>query len=145
MPFLTFPIGTGGVFVDIYVALSTPRIDVLKALNMSYPSPMRARALIDTGAGISGISPQIAGALGLVPSGIMPIISATTGGAAHNCNLYDVCLAFVQPSVKVLGVNIPVFEVDLFTLGVDVLLGRDVLSQCLCIYDGMHSTFILAF
>jgi hypothetical protein len=44
-----------------------------------------------------------------------------------------------------LGVNIPVIEVDLFSPGVDVLLGRDMLGQCLCIYDGQNRTFILAF
>jgi hypothetical protein len=76
---------------------------------------------------------------------VTPIHSATTGGTSQNCNLYDVCLAFVQPSIKVLGVNIPVIEVDLFSPGIDVLLGRDMLGQCLCIYDGQSSTFVLAF
>jgi predicted aspartyl protease len=101
MPFLTFPIGADGVLVDIHVALSTPRVDVLKAMGMSYPAPFKARALIDTGAARSGISPQIASALGLKPTGTIAIISATTGAAAHNCNLYDVSLAFVQPLLKV--------------------------------------------
>jgi gag-polyprotein putative aspartyl protease len=145
MPFLTFPIGAEGALVDIFVALSTPRVDTLKAAGISFPPPEKAKALIDTGASISSISPRIAKGLGLIPSGITPIYSATTGVASQNCNLYDVCLAFVQPSIKVLGVNIPVIEVDLFTPGVDVLLGRDMLRQCLCIYDGQSRTFILAF
>jgi predicted aspartyl protease len=144
MPFLTFPIVAEGALVDIFVALSTPRVDVLKAAGMGYPAPEKAKALIDTGASISSISPRIAKGLGLVPSGVTPIYSATTGVAPQNCNLYDVCLAFVQPSIKVLGVNIPVIEVDLFT-GIDVLLGRDMLGQCLCIYDGQSNTFVLAF
>lgn len=145
MPFPTLPIENGGVFVDIYVALSTPRIDMLRSMGLAFPAPLKARALIDTGAGISGITPEIAGSLKLVPSGIMPIISATTGGAPHNCNLYDVCLAFISPSVKVLDVNLPVFEADLSMIGVDVLLGRDVLSHCLGIYDGKRGVFTLAF
>jgi hypothetical protein len=145
MPFLSFPIDPGGVLVDIFVAMSTPRIDVLKAAGMKYPPPETAKALIDTGAGISSISPRIARALALVPSGVTPIHSATTGGAPQNCNLYDVCLAFVQPSIKVLGVAIPVIEVELGTPGIEVLLGRDILRQCLCVYDGQSGTFVLAF
>jgi hypothetical protein len=31
MPFLTFPIDQSGILIDLYVALSSPRIDVLKA------------------------------------------------------------------------------------------------------------------
>lgn len=145
MPFLTFPVGADGALVGVFVALSTPRIDVLKAAGIGFPPPVKANALIDTGASISSISPRIAMGLGLAPSSITPIHSATTGKAPQNCNVYDVCLAFVQPSVKVLGVNIPVIEVDLSTPGVDVLLGRDMLGQCLFIYDGQSGTFVLAF
>jgi hypothetical protein len=145
MPFLTFPINQGGVLIDIYVALSSPRIDVLKEAGLTYPPPVKARALIDTGAGISGITPQIASALGLVPSGKLAISSATTGSGFQECNLYDVCLAFSQPSIKVLGVNIPVVELDLSAIGPDALLGRDMLRQCLCIYDGQAGVFTLAF
>lgn len=142
--FLTSPIGAEGALVDIFVAMSTPRIDALKAAGMSFRPPEKAKALIDTGASISSISPRIAKSLGLVPTGITPISSATTGVASQNSNLYDVCLAFIQPSIKVLGVNIPVIEVELFTPGVDVLLGRAMLKQCLCIYDGPNSRFTLA-
>jgi predicted aspartyl protease len=145
MPFLTVPIGAEGVLVDIFIALSTPRIDALKAAGMPFPPPEKAKALIDTGASISSISPQIAKSLGLIPTGITAICSATTGVAPQSSNLYDVCLAFVQPSIKVLGVTISVIEVDIFTPGVEVLLGRDMLRQCLCIYDGHSSTFTLAF
>jgi hypothetical protein len=144
MPFLTFPIGAEGALVDIFIALSTPRVDALKAAGMSFPPPAKAKALIDTGASITSISPAIAKGLGLVPTGITPICSATTGSTPQNTNLYDVCLAFVQHSIKVLGVNIPVIEVDLFTPGVDVLLGRDMLTQCLFIYNGQSATFLLA-
>jgi hypothetical protein len=145
MPFLTVPIGAEGALVDVFVALSTPRVDMLKVAGMGFPPPERAKALIDSGASISSISPRIAKSLSLVPTGITPIYSATTGGASQNCNLYDVCLAFAQPSIKVLGVNIPVIEVHVFTPGVDVLLGRDMLRQCLCIYDGPGASFTLAF
>jgi hypothetical protein len=145
MPFLTFPIDQSGVLIDLYVALSSPRIDVLKASGMSYPTPVKARAMIDTGAAVSSISPGIATHLGLVPSGKMAICSATTGSGSQECNLYDVCLAFMYPSVKVLGVNIPVVELDLSTIGIDALLGRDMLCQCLCIYDGQRASFTMAF
>jgi predicted aspartyl protease len=145
MPFLTSPIAAEGALVDIFIALSTPRVDALKAAGMGFPPPEKAKALIDTGASISSISPRIAKGLCLIPTGITSICSATTGVAPQNCNLYDVCLAFVQPSIKVLGVTIPVIEVEIFTPGVDVLLGRDMLRQCLCIYDGPSSKFTLAF
>ena len=70
MPFLTFPIGAEGALVNIFVALSTPRVDALKAAGLGFPPPEKAKALIDTGASISSISPRIAKGLALVPSGV---------------------------------------------------------------------------
>jgi hypothetical protein len=146
MPFLTIPIGPDGALIDLHVALSTPRIDALKAAGKSFPPPATARAVIDTGASITSISPRIATSLGLVPTGKTTVKSATTGSAPQPCNLYDVALAFLQPGIHthVFGVTIPVIELDLAAANYEALLGRDLLRQCLCVYDGKRGELILA-
>jgi hypothetical protein len=146
MPFLTIPIGPEGALIDLHVALSTPRIDALKAAGMGFPPPQMACAMIDTGASITSISSRIANALGLVPTGKTTVTGATTGSVPHITNQYDVALAFLQPGVHthVFGVTIPVIEIDLGSPNIDALLGRDLLRQCLCVYNGKKDELVLA-
>ena len=42
-PFLSLPIGAEGAIVDVFVALSTPRVDALKMAGMSFPPPEKAK------------------------------------------------------------------------------------------------------
>lgn len=145
MPFLTIPFGSEGPLTDIYVALSTPRVDALKKAGLLYPPPKVVTGLVDTGASCSAIALSVVQDLGLVPSGTIQLYSTTTGSHPQTCNLYDVCLAFVQPEVKVIGVTIPVVEANLTNRKFEAIIGRDALEHCLFIYDGKHSTFTLAF
>jgi hypothetical protein len=66
MPSLSLPIGADGAVIDVFVALSTPRVNALKMAGMAFPPPEKARAQIDTGTNISSISPRIAQKLALV-------------------------------------------------------------------------------
>jgi predicted aspartyl protease len=144
MSFVTVPIGAAGPLVEVHVALSTPRIDALKAKGRTWPPPVPAKALVDTGSSLTTVSPRIATVLGLIPTGQIDVNSATTGQTPRPCYLYDVCLAFVRPTLIVLGATIPVAEVELANPDIDMLLGRDMLAQCLCVYDGRAGAFTLA-
>jgi hypothetical protein len=145
MPFLTVPFGPDGPLTDLYVALSTPRIDALKKANLAYPPPVQITGLIDTGASCSAIDPTAVSSLGLTPSGKAQVLSSTTGTTPQTCDVFDVCLAFVNPEVKVIGVTISVFEASFANRRFNMLIGRDVLDSCLFIYDAKHKTFSLAF
>ncbi len=147
MPFLTIPIGAEGASIDLHVALEYATDRCPQGGREGLPAARAGPRLIDTGASISAISPRIANTLGLVPTGKATIKSATTGPASHTCNLYDVALAFLQPGLQthIFGVTIPVIELDLGSPGIDAILGRDLLRQCLCVYDGKRGEPTLAF
>ena len=145
MPFLTVSFGPEGPLTDLYVALSTPRVDALKKAGLPFPPPVLVTGLIDTGASCSAIDPSAVQSLGLIPSGKTQVYSSTTGTLPQSCDLYDVCLAFARPELKVIGVTIPVIEANFTNRKFKLLIGRDVLQLCLFVYDGKHGTFSLAF
>src|SRR4051794_1484897 len=106
----------------MYVALSTPKIDALKKAGQQFPLPVKISALIDTGASCSAIDPSVVKALGLIPTGTTHIYTPSTGAGSHPCHLYDVCLAFINPEIRVVGVTIPVIEAELFNQSIQALI-----------------------
>jgi hypothetical protein len=144
MPFLTIPLAPEGPLIDLAIALSTPRVDALKAVGLPFPSPVWVPGLIDTGANCSAIDGHVIKALGLVPSGTANVLSVTSG-SYQVCNLYDVCIAFAKPAVTVMHVNMPVIEASFAGRKYNALIGRDLLRQCLFFYNGAADTFTLSF
>jgi hypothetical protein len=58
MPHINLQMSPGdGPLIDIFVGVSFPRRDALKAAGHVAPNPIRARALIDTGASCSCVDP----------------------------------------------------------------------------------------
>ena len=60
---------------------------------------------------------------------------------------YDVSLQIVtsEPSDAFKRSVLPVVASDLVIQGFDVLLGRDILEECLLVYDGIMGTFSFAY
>jgi len=91
--------------------------------------------------------------LGLQPTGVIPILTASTGSTPHNCNQYDVSVWFPQaptlihsqPMPYPVHLTLPVTETDFSAQGFQVLIGRDVLSRGVFIYNGLGGRFTLAF
>jgi hypothetical protein len=115
------------------------------------PEPKHGLALIDTGASISGVDNGIIEALGVKPVGSVKLVSAK-GGALHL--LYPATFSF--PGTPLPGIN---FE---RVAGVELqepqasdtqvkgppliaIIGRDVLRQCLLIYNGYLGYITLSF
>jgi hypothetical protein len=85
--------------------------------------------------------------LGLQPTGRTAIRTPSTGGAVHYCDQYDVSL-FIPGSTSSAGHLVeamPVITTHVRSLGLDGLLGRDVLNNCILIYNGTASAFTLAY
>ncbi len=59
------------------------------------------------------------------------------------CNQYDVALLIYHDSSPLVLGNIPVVGSDL--AGIEALIGRDVLSVCLLVYDGVARHVSIAF
>jgi predicted aspartyl protease len=119
----------------------------LAKANQPVPQPIRIRGLIDTGASCSAIDPAVSQALGLVSTGTVDICTPSTSAANHACDQYDVLIAIYMdpPDVHIASVTIPVISAPLAHMGIQALIGRDILDQALLIYNGKSQQITLAF
>lgn len=147
MPHLTHQISTSGPILDVVIACSTPREKALEKAKLPIPEPKIIRLLIDTGASCTCIDPAILAALGLTPTGAIPMHTPTTAGNPQTMPQYDVKLALLPPAGGPLRIfsAIAVCGTSMADQPFDGLLGRDVLSKCLFVYDGTDGRFSLAF
>ncbi len=145
MPHLALQILAGGPLIDVLVGVSLPRQAALHGANQPVPPPVQIRALIDTGASCTCIDPSVPQRLGLAPTGASLRHTPSTGVQPHVANQYDVSLVLLHPKLNLTIQTVPVAESQLAIQGIQGLLGRDVLKNCLFIYDGQVGLFTLAF
>ncbi len=149
MPFINGQIGVDGPVIEIFVGLSLPRIQALQSLGQSAPIPIKARALVDTGASLTVIDKRVIQPLGIAPTGSIPMHTPSTGSTPQMCYLYDVGIWFLQaqmqPQVHLMSVTIPVAEADFSAQTIQALIGRDLLARCLFYYNGSTSTISLSY
>jgi hypothetical protein len=104
--------------------------------------------LIDTGAGRTFVQASVLAQLDLdaLGAGFIHFHTPDTEGAPKQARLFAVQLFFAGVPGGLLTPDLEVAEVkDLSGLGVDMLLGRDVLDRCLLFYTGPERRFTLAF
>jgi len=148
MPSLTLPLTASGPVVVIAIFVSRPRRMALAAAGLPIPPPVLATMLVDTGASCTCVDPGRLKSLAIPPSGVAHVQSPTTGATPTTANQYDVDIAVVLDAAN--GRfhyvdTLPVIESHLAAQGIDGLLGRDVLSQGLLIFNGTAKTFTLSF
>jgi predicted aspartyl protease len=113
---------------------------------LSVPSPILANGRIDTGASCTCVDSEIIRQLGIQPTGVVEIVTPSTGNLPHQCNQYDLAIG-----VPLGGNNfhiiesLPVIEASFSHQGHQALIGRDILSQGLLIYNGTENTLTIAF
>ncbi|GEM_PF-1069872 len=107
-----------------------------------YDKQFSAVMLIDTGASSSMIDIAVAPFLGLSHHGTAAIV--TPSGAKDNCLTFDIDLVFEDHKISVQ--NLKVIEGDFKNRqGIDGLIGRDVLSNALLVYQGWANQYTIAF
>jgi len=125
-----------GARLDIEIGVPSVVVDYYKSHGQTPPAPQKARAMIDSGASISGVKPSIAKAAGLIQtssvgvSGVIGTENRPVYTAALKLPAYDVNFDVMD----IAGIDLP--QQDL-----DVLLGRDVLKQAVFTYDGRDGVF----
>ncbi len=146
MPHLTLPIGAGGPVLEFFVGVSSPRADALRLAGQTVPPPILVRGLIDTGASCTCIDPAILQSLGVVSTGTVPTHTPSTQiGAPHIANQFDISMILQHPKLSWQFHAVPVLESSLSHQGIQALIGRDILANCLLSYDGQACIFSLAF
>jgi predicted aspartyl protease len=120
-----------GPVLQVVVSVEQNMAQALQQQGQTVPAPKSGFALIDTGASFTCIDEQAAKDLAL------PIIDVVTMSSAshaqHQCNVYPVQIA-VPP---MLNLQVPrAVGAALAAQGLLALIGRDVLQNCLLVYNG---------
>lgn len=148
MPYLTGPIVPSGAVIDVLVGVSQPRRLLFAKHHFPIPEPVAVRAMIDTGASISGFQPGVFQSLDLtaVSTGLI-LTPSTLPDAPHECELFDVSLSLIAAGVAHPFPDSRVMAADCWLEGegIDALIGRDILDRCFFQYVGLERKFTLAF
>jgi Aspartyl protease len=110
MPHINARIGSDGAVIELAVAVGRPWQQRLSTLGAPAPPPMRA--LIDTGADLSAIHPQILHQLGVNRAGSVQIRRPGSGSGYRPVALYEVQLSIggVSPSAPWGSLRVPSFR-----------------------------------
>jgi predicted aspartyl protease len=144
MPLLTTTtsnLRTSGPIIEVLISPSQALRRILEEKQQLVPQPLQKIMLIDTGASASAIKTGIAKELNLRPHGTITISTASHKSVI--CLTYDVDITFKIQKVAVL--NVRVFESNFEGQPIDGLIGRDILSQGLLIYNGYDNAFTIGF
>lgn len=127
-----------GALVQVEVSVPAAVADALRAQGQPVPPPQRALALIDTGASISGVKPEIAAGAQLVQTS-----SVTVSGVVGSQDRPIYAATISLPDYGVTLDAIDVAGVDLPQQNINFLLGRDVLEKMVLTYKGAQGKFEL--
>jgi hypothetical protein len=148
MPIVSDKIGPSGAVIDILLEVSHPRRRLLERSGVAIPPAVHVRALIDTGANISGFTPRVFTELDVTPVDKIAVMTPSTSpDSPHQANLYDVSLSVVAGGRANPIADFRVMEADCWLAGegVEALIGRDILERCFFQYRGPDRAFTLAF
>jgi hypothetical protein len=129
-----------GPIVELQIAVGTPVQNALVATGHAVPLPVRAVAMVDTGATGTVVQRGLLAPLQLNPVGATHINTPSSTNVA--CYEHSVRLLF--PS-KVLVEGITVIEAPLQGQHIQCLIGRDILAHGVLVYIGYSNLFSLSF
>jgi hypothetical protein len=147
MSLVTGQIESGGAIIDVFVDVSSQRRRLLKKINAAIPPAVHVRALIDTGANVSGFAPRVFRELQIPPVAKMPVITPTTrADSPFLSDVFDVALSVLANARLIPFHDSKVIEADCWLPGegIEALIGRDILNQCFFQYVGIERRFTLA-
>ena len=146
MPVVSGEILEGGPVVDLLIGVSGPRKEKLENVGLPVPQRVRVRAVIDTGSALTGIRPDALALLGIDPLDEITIATPSTWGTRALAFRYHVSLSLPGEQVEMhfeeaLVLGAPFHQSE----GIQALIGRDILEECLFVYDGVRRLFSLGF
>ncbi|HKI36345.1 MAG TPA: aspartyl protease family protein [Gemmataceae bacterium] len=146
MPHFTFPLSPDGPAVPGLVGLNDQATAALVQAGQPIPRPVSVRALLDSAADLTAIAGPVARQLGLVR---VKQVGTQTAGGSVQVNLYRISLSVYGPTgvagSLLVWPNLLVTELAVPLPNIDVLIGLDVLRQCLFVLNGPGDQFILGY
>jgi hypothetical protein len=144
VPLFSLQVQPLGPLLSAVVGVSEAREEALRQMGQPVPPLVPIRALIDTGASCTCLDPSVLATLKLSPTGSVSVNTPSTGLTPHTADQYDIGLA-IPNGIPLILRTIPVVASELLPQGFHALLGRDILEQCLFVYNGKDGFFTLAF
>jgi len=148
VPHFTLQVEPAGPVLRALVSVSQPRAAALTGAGQAIPAAVPIRGFVDTGASSTCVDPSVLASLDLSPIGTISINTPTTGMTPHDAEQYDVGLVIpaTQGTSPLIISAMPVVCSQLLAAqGFHALIGRDILDQCLLVYNGATRLFTLAF
>jgi hypothetical protein len=146
MPSININFGQSGPVVNAIVTIGARQRKSLMAAGIPVPAAVAAKFLIDTGANMSCIDIGLITKFGLQPTASANVHTPGLGGNTVFRYQYEVSLYI--PLNASAGCNlqdIDMLEVSIGDQGLDGLIGRDLIDQWTCIYNGSTSTFTICY
>lgn len=147
MPSLTLAMSPNGPIITALVGVSFPWRMALGAAGRNVPPNLQGLFVLDTGASTTSIDFTFLQPLELAATGSLPTHTSSTAGMPIPYSIYDVSLTIPasHPGSNLLIVGkMSVTTSHYQSHGINGLIGRDVLSQCVLTYDGPNASFTLA-
>jgi len=149
MPHITMPIERNCCYVNLVVGPGVLLRNAMAAAKLPPIKPLVCRGLLDSGATCTAVDPTVLAKVAF-PKNKVPVHTPSTGATPHMANVCDVGLYLHHPghqdlegSHYTLGQELAVTESTLLPMGIEVLIGMDVLSRCLFLVDGPGQKFTL--
>lgn len=149
MPHFTLQISPQGPLLNAMIGVSAARQIALSTAGQPTPSLVPIRALVDTGASASCADPSVLTSLNLTPTGSATVNTPSTGNRPVNADQYDISLivpAAAANQTPLVVSTLPVICAELLaSQGFHALIGRDILANCVFLYNGSLGLFTLAY
>lgn len=134
-----------GPLIPVEISIPTALEQWCVTNNQPIPPPAVGYALIDTGAGISGVHEPLIQAMNVQP---VDSIAVSNPGGIGQCSIYPATLSL--PAMNVTGVPVRLVGNQLNWTASDgknviMLFGRDILYQFLMIYNPKINSVTLAY
>lgn len=133
-----------GAVIDLQISAPDTLIQLLKAQGKPIPNPVNGLGIIDTGAFTTSVNKSILSSFGGKPIGTRPV---NTAGANLNMDVYAAKISFpgtniIKPFEETLAMND--LKSSYKEVPIIALIGREVLSNCVFIYNGKTGIYTLA-
>lgn len=131
-----------GPLLPVQVEVPAALAEQITRAGGQIPHPVTGKALVDTGASVSGVHQPVLSGLGVKPVGTT---SMDTAGGPQQTSLYPIKIVMIMAPLALAVEYSSVVGVDLTGMGIIALLGRDFLKRTLLIYDGPTGEVTLAY
>lgn len=134
-----------GPVLRVEIGIPSLLAQFLTKRKLRVPQPVKGFALFDTGASNSCVDTDVIDQLGVNPVGVARTITAAgpSQQSLFPARLYFPRLGFSVEFTSVMGANLKQFRIMKGNLV--ALVGRDILSRCVLIYNGAHASYTLGF